>query len=112
MAVEAEFTEAEWQTLEKGVTGPGMLVATAPAAGDAGLDNRLKVRERLFAFGDDFWIENGRGQRAYLVDGNFLPIRGSTRWIVSYCAIARAGAVINPVNAALTPDEVRYMIDN
>jgi hypothetical protein len=31
MAVRADFTEAEWQTLEKGVTGAGMLVAAADA---------------------------------------------------------------------------------
>ena len=31
MAVKADFTEAEWATLEKGVTGAGMLVATADA---------------------------------------------------------------------------------
>jgi uncharacterized protein YxjI len=50
--------------------------ASAPAAsGGPELDNRLKVRERLFAFGDDFWIENGRGQRAYLVDGKALRVR-------------------------------------
>ncbi|MBV9596751.1 MAG: hypothetical protein JOZ87_07800 [Chloroflexi bacterium] len=29
MAGKADFTEAEWQTLEKGVTGAGMLVALA-----------------------------------------------------------------------------------
>jgi long-chain acyl-CoA synthetase len=33
-------------------------------------------------------------------------------WIVTYYAIARAGAVINPVNAMLTADEVRFVIDN
>lgn len=32
MAVKADFTEAEWQTLEKGVTGAGLLVATADAS--------------------------------------------------------------------------------
>ena len=31
MAVKADFTEAEWQTLEKGVMGTGMLVALADA---------------------------------------------------------------------------------
>jgi hypothetical protein len=31
VAVKADFTEAEWQTLEKGLTGAGMLVATADA---------------------------------------------------------------------------------
>jgi len=34
------------------------------------------------------------------------------QWIVSYYAIARAGAVINPVNAMLTADEVRFIVDN
>jgi hypothetical protein len=29
MAVKADFTEVEWQALEKGVTGAGLLVATA-----------------------------------------------------------------------------------
>jgi hypothetical protein len=51
--------------------------AAAQPATDGGpeLDNRLKVRERLFAFGDDFWIENARSQRAYLVDGKALRVR-------------------------------------
>ncbi|MBT6202102.1 MAG: AMP-binding protein [Rhodospirillaceae bacterium] len=31
-------------------------------------------------------------------------------WIVSYYAIARLGAVINPVNTMLTPDEVEYVV--
>ena len=46
-----------------------------PAAGGGDLDNRLQVRERLFAFGDDFWIENARGRRVYLVDGKALRVR-------------------------------------
>src|SRR4051794_34818425 len=51
--------------------------AAAPAAAQGGgdLDNRLQVRERLFAFGDDFWIENSRGQRLFLVDGKALRLR-------------------------------------
>ena len=36
----------------------------------------------------------------------------SWQWIVSYYAIARAGAVINPVNTMLTPGEVGYVVDN
>jgi hypothetical protein len=32
VAIKADFTEAEWQTLEKGVTGAGLLVATADAS--------------------------------------------------------------------------------
>jgi uncharacterized protein YxjI len=47
----------------------------APAEGGLELDNRLKVRERLFAFGDDFWIENARNQRVFWVDGKALRVR-------------------------------------
>ena len=49
--------------------------SAAPGAADSELDNRLKVRERLFAFGDDFWIENARDRRVYLVDGKALRVR-------------------------------------
>ena len=56
--------------------GGGEAAAAAPAAGGGPeLANRLKVRERLFAFGDDFWIENGRNDRVYLVDGKALRLR-------------------------------------
>src|SRR5262249_24746337 len=33
-------------------------------------------------------------------------------WIVSYYAIARIGAVVNPVNVLLTPDELRYIVSD
>jgi uncharacterized protein YxjI len=105
----------------------------APAAGgaeDSGLDNRLKVRERLFAFGDDFWIENGRGQRAYLVDGKALRIRdtllfkdmqGQERYklqekmvrvrdtMTLYTADGQTAATIK--KALITPLRDRYTVD-
>jgi uncharacterized protein YxjI len=57
-------------------TAPAPAAATAPAGGgEPQLDNRLKVRERLFTIGDDFWVENARGGRAYLVDGKALRLR-------------------------------------
>jgi hypothetical protein len=34
----------------------------------------LPRTERLFAFGDDFWIENAPGDRVRLVDGEGLRI--------------------------------------
>ena len=49
--------------------------AAAPAGGEQQLDNRLKVRERLFAFGDDFWVENARNRRVFWVDGKALRVR-------------------------------------
>ncbi|MBV9355209.1 MAG: LURP-one-related family protein [Chloroflexi bacterium] len=54
---------------------PAAAPAAAPSEGGPELDNRLKVRERLFAFGDDFWIENARNRRVYWVDGKALRVR-------------------------------------
>ncbi len=36
---------------------------------------RYRMREKLFAIGDDFWIENDRGERVFKVDGKALRIR-------------------------------------
>ena len=33
-------------------------------------------------------------------------------WIVSYYAIARLGAVVNPINVMLTPEEVLYVVND
>jgi len=33
------------------------------------------MREKLFAIGDDFWVENEGGQRAYKVNGKALRVR-------------------------------------
>lgn len=34
-----------------------------------------QMRQQLFAIGDDFWIENGAGQRVFKVDGKALRVR-------------------------------------
>ena len=36
---------------------------------------RYKLREKLLSFGDDFWIENDRGERIFLVDDKVLRVR-------------------------------------
>src|SRR5690348_14638681 len=36
---------------------------------------RYRMREKLFAIGDDFWIETEDGERAYKVDGKALRLR-------------------------------------
>jgi uncharacterized protein YxjI len=33
------------------------------------------VREKMFAIGDDYWIEDERGQRAFYVDGKVMRLR-------------------------------------
>ena len=36
---------------------------------------KYRMREKLFAIGDDFWVENEEGERAFKVDGKALRIR-------------------------------------
>jgi uncharacterized protein YxjI len=36
---------------------------------------KYRMREKLFAIGDDFWIENEQGDRVFKVDGKALRIR-------------------------------------
>ena len=36
---------------------------------------RFQMREKLFAIGDDYWIENDRGERAYKVNGKAIRLR-------------------------------------
>jgi uncharacterized protein YxjI len=38
---------------------------------------RYQLREKLFAIGDDFWIETDEGRRAYKVNGKALRIRST-----------------------------------
>lgn len=39
------------------------------------MPNRYKIRQKLISIGDDFWIENDRGQKVFKVDGKVLRIR-------------------------------------
>jgi uncharacterized protein YxjI len=36
---------------------------------------KYRMREKLFAIGDDYWIENEEGERVFKVDGKALRIR-------------------------------------
>jgi uncharacterized protein YxjI len=36
---------------------------------------RYQVREKLFSIGDDFWVTDDQGNRAFLVDGKALSLR-------------------------------------
>jgi uncharacterized protein YxjI len=43
--------------------------------GRGGSAERYKMREKMVAIGDDFWIENEQGRRAFKVDGKLLRVR-------------------------------------
>jgi uncharacterized protein YxjI len=52
--------------------------ADTPQADPAGryrAGMRYAVRERIFSIGDDFWITDDRGDKAFLVDGKALRVR-------------------------------------
>ncbi len=36
---------------------------------------KYRMREKVFAIGDDFWVENDAGERAFKVDGKALRVR-------------------------------------
>jgi uncharacterized protein YxjI len=65
------------------VAAPPAAPAAAPAAAptaaqDSGaedLGNRFRVRERMVAFGDDFYVEDARGQRVFWIDGKAMRLR-------------------------------------
>jgi uncharacterized protein YxjI len=44
-----------------------------------GAERRYKMTEKLVSIGDDFWIENGLGQRAFKVDGKALRVRDTLK---------------------------------
>jgi uncharacterized protein YxjI len=43
--------------------------------GDDLSDSHYQMREEMFSIGDDYWIETGRGRRAFRVDGKALRVR-------------------------------------
>jgi uncharacterized protein YxjI len=43
-------------------------------------NNRYQMREKLVSIGDDFWIENDPGQKAFKVDGKALRVRKTLKF--------------------------------
>jgi uncharacterized protein YxjI len=66
--------------MRRAARAQGGAAAPAPVSGQgAGLaaqqGSAYRMRERLLAFGDDFYIETSGGQRAFWVDGKALRVR-------------------------------------
>jgi len=55
---------------------PAPAPAAAPATEGA---QRYKMTEKLASIGDDFWIENGAGQRVFKVDGKAARVRDTLK---------------------------------
>lgn len=75
----------------------------------------LVFEERTFSFNElNDLVEHAAGglHSLGILPGDTVTLyaANSWEWIVSYFAIARLGAVINPVNTMLTPDEIEYVV--
>ena len=66
---------------------------------------RYLLREKLLTLGDDFWIENDRGERIFLVDDKVLRVRDTM-------AIERGGDKVATVKKAIiAPLRDRFTIE-
>jgi uncharacterized protein YxjI len=65
------------QRREERHAGPGNPPGPAggPGGGPGGGANRYQMTQRMLAIGDDFWIENERGEKVFKVDGKALRVR-------------------------------------
>ena len=89
---------------------------------------RFLMREKLLAIGDDFWIENDRGERAYKVNGKAVRLRETfvlenssgdevarikerKLSIRDKIAVERYGNTVATVHKALVGIRARFAID-
>jgi uncharacterized protein YxjI len=59
----------------RGRQGPQQRREQRQVFGRGGTATRYKMREKLVSFGNDFWIEDENGRRAFKVDGKMLRVR-------------------------------------
>jgi uncharacterized protein YxjI len=96
---------------------------------DAPPSSVYQMREKLLAIGDDFWIENGAGERAFKVDGKALRVRDTLKFedagghellriqerklrVRDTMAIERDGDTVATVRKALiTPLRERFKVE-
>ena len=43
-------------------------------------NTRYQMREKMVSIGDDYWIENGQGQKTFKVDGKALRVRQTLKF--------------------------------
>ena len=75
------------------------------------------VGDRSFSF-DDLQALSNRAANGLVAagvqPGDRVALYGPNcwEWLVAYYGIAKTGAVVIPVNVMLTPDEVRYVVED
>ena len=111
----------------------GAVVGAATGPGRRGVapgSHRYQMRQRMFSIGDDFFIEDDQGRRAFKVDGKALRVRSTLKFedangrelykiqeklarVRDSMTIERAdgGAAAKVHNALITPLRDRWTID-
>jgi uncharacterized protein YxjI len=109
-------------------TPEGGLMGLIRGRRDEKQGRRFKMREKLLSIGDDFWIEDDDGNRAYRVDGKAMRLRrtillkdAADREVAKIqerklsirdkMAIERDGDTIATVHKALVGIRDRFVID-
>jgi long-chain acyl-CoA synthetase len=82
------------------------------AAQRFGARTALLVGDHSFSF-DDLQALSDRAANGLVDAGRVALYRPNCwEWLVAYYGIAKTGAVLIPVNVMLTPDEVRYVVED
>src|SRR5881275_3041673 len=107
----------------------GLLRDRDGGTGDEAPAGVYRMREKMLSIGDDFWIENGAGQRIFKVNGKALRIRDTLIFedpsghellkiqerklsIRDKMAIERGGDTVATVRKAMiTPLRERFKVD-
>jgi uncharacterized protein YxjI len=65
--------------MERRGVSPAPSAAAAPVSptSTAALGTRFMMKQRMFSIGQDFWIENDRGQKVFKIDGKAIRVRGT-----------------------------------
>lgn len=62
----------------RGVAAPASTTgAPVSSTSTAALGTRFMMKQRMFSIGQDFWIENDRGQKVFKIDGKAIRVRGT-----------------------------------
>jgi uncharacterized protein YxjI len=135
----SDDAETSWTTRRRsrpGAAGHGCRGAVVGAAAGGGRrgagpgSHRYQMRQRMFSIGDDFFIEDDQGRRAFKVDGKALRVRSTLKFedangrelykiqeklarVRDSMTIERpdGGAAAKVHNALITPLRDRWSID-
>jgi long-chain acyl-CoA synthetase len=77
----------------------------------------LIFKDRRFSFNEIDTLSNKLGnslKKLGIIKGDRVSIysQNSWEWIISYYAVFKIGAVVNPVNVMLTPEEVLFVVND